>query len=100
MKITSFLCKTLHITHASEIMSKSDFLSWDDDLDDFELAYLLGDYTDTDTNADSVSACKKPKKDIQCSGYMCPDCKKVLKTISGFRGHTAKQHGKSNLKGL
>ncbi|VDI24256.1 Hypothetical predicted protein [Mytilus galloprovincialis] len=79
-------------------MSKSDFLSWDDDLDDFELAYLLGDYTDTDTNADSVSACKKPKKDIQCSGYMCPDCKKVLKTISGFRGHTAKQHGKSNLK--
>ncbi|CAG2199464.1 unnamed protein product [Mytilus edulis] len=74
------------------------FLSWDDDLDDFELAYLLGDYTDTDTNADSVSACKKPKKDIQCSGYMCPDCKKMLKTISGFRGHTAKQHGKSNLK--
>lgn len=90
----------MHITHASEIMSKSDFLSWDDDLDDFELAYLLGDYTDTDTNVDSVSACKKPKKDIQCSGYMCPDCKKVLKTISGFRGHTAKQHGKSNLKGL
>ncbi|XP_076084494.1 uncharacterized protein LOC143055246 [Mytilus galloprovincialis] len=27
-------------------------------------------------------------------GYKCPDCDKILKSISGFRGHTSRQHGK------
>jgi hypothetical protein len=27
--------------------------------------------------------------------YKCPVCAKKLKTISGFRGHTQKQHGQN-----
>ena len=92
-------------------MSKSDFLSWDDDLDDFQLEYLLGNYTDNEVIADhddddfinTDTTCKKPKTN-KCSdnlsGYKCPVCCKILKTISGFRGHTSKQHGESNLKGM
>ena len=29
-------------------MAKSDFLSWDDDLDDFQLDYILGEFTDSE----------------------------------------------------
>lgn len=85
-------------------MSKSDFLSWDNDFHDFELDYLLGEFTDNELvsneneNTTSASVNKKPK--VEGSGYKCPVCSKVLKTISGFRGHTSKQHNQHTLKGM
>lgn len=75
-------------------MSKSDFLSWDDDID---LDALLGDYTEDDDNA---SQHKKPKRDPPSdAGFRCPVCFRVLKTIAGFRGHVTKQHDQPHLKG-
>ncbi|CAC5363148.1 unnamed protein product [Mytilus coruscus] len=73
----------------------SDFLSWDHDID---LDILLGEYTeyDTDNSNSDVSGddtCTKPKKPKTSSGpgdqtyYTCPECKKQLKTVAGFRGH-------------
>lgn len=74
-------------------MSKSDFLSWDDDID---LDVLLGDYSEDDDN--DVQH-KKPKKDPPSdAGFRCPVCSRVLKTIAGFRGHVTKQHEKPHLK--
>ncbi|XP_063412543.1 uncharacterized protein LOC134695255 [Mytilus trossulus] len=78
----------------------SDFLSWDHDID---LDFLLGEYTeyDTDNSNSDVSGddtCSKPKQPKTSSGsgdqtyYTCPECKKQLKTIAGFRGHVKKQH--------
>ncbi|CAC5416616.1 unnamed protein product [Mytilus coruscus] len=89
-------------------MSKTDFLSWDDDLD---LDILLGEYTDTDPIVDSdddfvLETVVHPPKKVKgidkslsehgtaADGYECPDCDKILKSISGFRGHTSRQHGK------
>ncbi|VDI35830.1 Hypothetical predicted protein, partial [Mytilus galloprovincialis] len=89
-------------------MSKTDFLSWDDDLD---LDILLGEYTDTDPIVDSdddfvLETVVQPPKKVKgidkslsadgtaTDGYKCPDCDKILKFISGFRGHTSRQHGK------
>ncbi|CAG2207192.1 unnamed protein product [Mytilus edulis] len=51
----------------------------------------------------SALAAKKPKqKELNNSatahGYECPLCNKYLKTLSGFRGHTSKQHGRQDLK--
>lgn len=85
-------------------MAKSDFLSWDDDFNDLELDFILGEYTEDESVADNVSAVVSPAKtsktkDCIESGYLCPICKKSLKSISGFRGHTSKQHGRSDLKG-
>ncbi|XP_052071204.1 uncharacterized protein LOC127709638 [Mytilus californianus] len=94
-------------------MSKTDFLSWDDDLD---LDILLGEYTDTDPIVDSdddfvLETVVHPPKRVKgidkslsadgtaADGYKCPDCDKILKSISGFRGHTSRQHGK-HLKAL
>ena len=31
--------------------------------------------------------------------YKCPDCEKLYKSISGFRGHMRNKHKKSQLKG-
>ena len=67
--------------------SKEDFLSWDTDLD---LVELLGEYTDDE---DRDSADNPIQKEVE--GYQCPDCNKVLKSISGFRGHMLKQHKKA-----
>ncbi|XP_033727600.1 uncharacterized protein LOC117316933 [Pecten maximus] len=88
-------------------MAKSDFLSWDGDLD---LEYLLGDFTeyseseDFSDEFDEVET-KRPRAskssqhlDPKLACYVCPECNKSLKTIAGFRGHTSKQHGKTNLK--
>lgn len=77
-------------------MAKTDFLSWDDDFNNLELDFLLGDYTDDDSSACNVKSSESSECD---KGYKCPICNKVLKSISGFRGHTSKQHGKSDLKG-
>ncbi|XP_063446686.1 uncharacterized protein LOC134726215 [Mytilus trossulus] len=62
-----------------------------------------GEYTeyDTDNSNSDVSGddtCSKPKQPKTSSGsgdqtyYTCPECKKQLKTIAGFRGHVKKQH--------
>uniref|UniRef100_K1PXN3 Uncharacterized protein n=1 Tax=Magallana gigas TaxID=29159 RepID=K1PXN3_MAGGI len=77
-------------------MSKSDFHSWDDDID---LDALLGDYTEDDDN--DVQH-KKPKKTPppppSDAGLRCPVCSRVLKTIAGFRGLVTKLHDKPHLK--
>ena len=84
-------------------MSKSDFLSWDNDID---LDLLLGDYTEhdeDDLSSDDENLTSKPKQKKKNSGkenssasYKCPVCNKILKTISGFRGHTTKQHSETH----
>lgn len=75
-------------------MSKSDILSWDDDID---LDALLGDYTEDDHNE---AQHKKPKRDHPSdAGFRCPVCCRVLKTIAGFRGHVTKKHDQPNHKG-
>lgn len=71
-------------------MSKEDFLCWDNDID---LDELLGEYTDHEEKSGD-----QPPKEEQ--SYQCPDCKKILKSISGFRGHMTKQHKKSKTKGI
>uniref|UniRef100_A0A8W8LHD4 Uncharacterized protein n=1 Tax=Magallana gigas TaxID=29159 RepID=A0A8W8LHD4_MAGGI len=78
-------------------MSKSGFLSLDDDID---LDALLGDYTEDDDN--DVQH-KKPKKTPpppppSDAGLRCPVRSRVLKTIAGFRGHVTKLHDKPHLK--
>lgn len=98
------------------VMSKSDFLPWDA----VDLEYLLGDYTEYSSESDisdgeyddvdSGKPAKRCKTDKSLTTqqpitssktqYICPICEKSLKTISGFRGHTSKQHGVSNLKGI
>ena len=75
----------------------SDFLSWDNDID---LDFLLGEYTEYDTDhSNSEDETSKPSKKQKTSEktsnqvkYKCPECSKVLNTISGFRGHVNKQH--------
>ena len=81
----------------------SDFLSWDTDLD---LDLLLREYTEYDpigSGSDDYDCSTAKKKKINTSAtqpsaltqYKCPVCAKTLKTISGFRGHTQKQHGQN-----
>ena len=36
---------------------------------------------------------------VKESVYVCPDCSKEFKSISGFRGHVMNNHDK-NLKGI
>lgn len=74
-------------------MSKHDFVSWDDE--DLNLDLLLGDYTDYDVVCDSECL----KEDIQSVMYECPQCQKLMKSISGFRGHVLKKHN-LNIKGM
>lgn len=92
--LTLFIIKTI---------TMSDFLSWDTDLD---LDLLLEEYTEYDPNdSDSddydCSTAKKKKTNTSATQpstltqYKCPVCAKKLKTISGFRGHTQKQHGQN-----
>ena len=50
-------------------MSKTDFLSWDNDID---LDALLGEYTEDD-DRDKLLA-KTSKKDASVEGYKCPIC--------------------------
>ncbi|XP_069106991.1 uncharacterized protein [Argopecten irradians] len=90
-------------------MAKSDFLSWDGDLD---LEFLLGDFTEYSESDDlsdeydevetkrarKTSKTKPQPQNPQKACYECPVCNKSLKTIAGFRGHTTKQHGRFNLK--
>lgn len=71
-------------------MSKADFVSWDDE--DLNLDLLLGDYTDYDELCDSESV-------QESAMYECPACQKLMKSISGFRGHVLKKHN-LNLKGI
>ncbi|VDI20996.1 Hypothetical predicted protein [Mytilus galloprovincialis] len=77
-------------------MSRQIFLSWDDDLD---LNILYGEYTDTDPILCNPQKGQGIDKSLSADGtatdgYKCPDCDKILKSISGFRGHTSRQHGK------
>ncbi len=70
---------------------KSDFLSWDDDLN---LDELLGEYTDycvddSDSEFEAGRSEKPQETPTELTGYVCPHCNKCLKTISGFRGHKA-----------
>ncbi|XP_052806546.1 uncharacterized protein LOC128235790 [Mya arenaria] len=72
--------------------NKNDFLSWDEDLN---LDEILGDYTDAyfdDSDSDFASETEPKTKTVPQTGYICPHCAKVLKTIAGFRGHVNKQH--------
>lgn len=99
----SLSCSTIAIIFLNDLalMSKSDFLSWDDDID---LETLLGEYTEndhdvTDSESDDYSASVGHRTKVRKLGkdsyvYICPVCDKSLKTISGFRGHTSKQHHK------
>ncbi|CAG2249448.1 unnamed protein product [Mytilus edulis] len=93
--------KMFHLLFDLNSINMSDFLSWDTDLD---LELLLGEYTeydpsDSDSSIDfAVSSPKKkktasPTAKVSDITYQCPVCDKTLKTISGFRGHTSKQHG-------
>ena len=44
---------------------------------------------------------KQPSKEASANlSYQCPVCSKVLRSISGFRGHVIKQHDRPDLKGL
>lgn len=73
--------------------SKEDFLSWDNDIN---LDELLGDYTDHEDKDSAENQCL-----TEVPSYQCPDCQKVLKSVSGFRGHMTKQHKKkSRTKGM
>ena len=60
-----------------------------------DLVELLGEYT---IDEDRDSADNPIQKEEE--GYQCPDCNKVLKSISGFRGHMLKQHQKSKTNGV
>ena len=93
-RLTLFIIKTI---------TMSDFLSWDTDLD---LDLLLGEYTEydhSDSGSDDYDCSTAKKKKTNTSAtqpstltqYQCPVCAKTLKTISGFRGHTQKQHGQN-----
>ena len=98
-------------------MRKEDFFYWDDD----DLEAILGeDYTEyKDDNCESdfedlvldektgsqntsqkENKNKKRKVAKEMSHYQCPLCPKTYKSISGFRGHTAKQYHRHDLKGL
>ena len=68
--------------------NKTDFFSWDDDLD---LDEILGEYTADEDAIDNSNG-----KHIAI--YICPECKMEYKSISGFRGHVLKKHD-TNLKG-
>lgn len=63
-------------------------MCWDNDID---LDELLGEYTDHEEK----SSDQLPKEEHT---YQCPDCQKILKSISGFRGHMTRQHKKSKTK--
>ena len=52
-------------------MSKTDYVSWDDE--DINLDLLLGDYTDYDEICDSEIA----QHDTQSVMYECPECQKL-----------------------
>ena len=60
--------------------------------------FILGEYTEYDTDhSNSEDENSKPSKKQKTSEktsdqvkYKCPECSKVLKTISGFRGHVKK----------
>ena len=86
--------------HTGRGLNMSDFLHWDHDLD---LDQILGDYTDKeDFVPDSEDDCYvAPSQTTSGStSYICPVCKKSLRSISGFRGHTTKQHGLKNVRGM
>ena len=87
--------------------SKEDFSDWSD----INLEELLGDFTDDDVtvteSAGSSSDCdvyedeidnpvrnskrEKRSKDVEYV-FDCPVCRKVLRSVGGFRGHVVKQH--------
>ena len=80
----------------------SEFLSWDIDLDlDLLLEYTKYDPSDSGSDDYDCSTAKKKKTNTSATQpstltqYQCPVCAKTLKTISGFRGHTQKQHGQN-----
>ena len=63
--------------------SKSDFLSWDDDLN---LDELLGEYTEYCVDdSDSEFEAERPKKvqptPTELTGYICPLCNKCLNVL-------------------
>ncbi|CAC5374859.1 ATBF1 [Mytilus coruscus] len=61
--------------------------------------YTEYDPSDSDSSIDFAVPSPKKKKTtnpiakVSDIMYQCPVCDKTLKTISGFRGHTSKQHG-------
>lgn len=55
-------------------MCNKEFMCWDNGID---LDEHLREYTDHD----EISGVQLPKEE-----HHCPDCKKILKSISGFRG--------------
>ena len=95
----------------------TDVVTWHD----IDLDYVLGDYTESENEfsiaasavnfpaSGSSSGGEDPGKenkptsskpgDVRGVLYKCPVCEKALKSISGFRGHVMKQHGRADLKG-
>lgn len=65
---------------------KDVFFSWDEDLD---LEEILGEYT-----ADEAEN-KNNSKVREANVYICPQCAKEYKSVSGFRGHVLKKHNKN-----
>ena len=61
------------------------------------------EYDPSDSGSDDYDCSTAKKKKTNTSAtqpstltqYKCPVCAKTLKTISGFRGHTQKQHGQN-----
>src|SRR6218665_1730497 len=88
--------------------SKEDFCDWSDiDLEEL----FSGDYTDDDVNNDSTGSSdssvyedelEKPDSSRQSQVakrgndgeyvFDCPVCRKILRSVTGFRGHCIKQH--------
>ena len=98
----------------------TDVVTWHD----IDLDYVLGDYTESEneinvaasavsfpasgSSSDGEDPGKENKPTSTSSGkpedirgvfYKCPVCEKSLRSISGFRGHVMKQHGRADLKG-
>ncbi|XP_071086042.1 uncharacterized protein [Haliotis cracherodii] len=86
----------------------SDFVNWDDS--DMDLSVLLGEYTEYEVDRNSDSTSDDCHSKVQKTGenrrpgktfaalYRCPLCSKDYGSISGFRGHVIKAHGRSDLR--
>ncbi len=98
-----------NLTHLVMAKRHSDgYVPWDN----LDLDALLGEYTDMEMSGNNSSeeseddeisqplppspATGKPKSS---ANYTCPLCSKVYRSITGFRGHTRKFHGRPDIRG-
>ncbi|KAK6196392.1 hypothetical protein SNE40_001626 [Patella caerulea] len=82
----------------------TDYIHWDDS--DMDLEDLLGEFTEhdddrvrDDTSSDDQNARLAGEENIRpVQTYICPVCKKIYKTIRGFRGYVNITHNMPDLK--